>query len=218
MAVRPVFYPSNSGQLFGRTDITIPWHGGFSVTQKQKNVRELHDAARRNGFKNVLEVSSKSETEIGRRLSAFSLILKIEGEEIPFECAYQGSKVFQDGGPYQDLYKKTPIEAKKDIRIKTSGRIISFKLFNKSFPISPPNVFYDWIYVSILANHESYLRDRLSQFDGFTDIEFNPEKSINCQARAVAITMALIRDNELQETMSTFDKFERKISQAFGAL
>lgn len=38
------------------------------------------------------------------------------------------------------------------------------------------------------------------QFDTFTDIEFNPQKSINCQARTVAIFVTLNK-------YGLFDKF-----------
>jgi hypothetical protein len=219
MAIRPVFYPKpNSAQLFGRTDITIPWHGGFSISQKQKNIRELHKAARLQGFGNILEISSKSEDEIGRRLSAFSLKYDLKGKNVPFECIYQGSKVFENGGPYQELYDRSPIECKKDARIKNSGRIVSFRLQEKEYPTIPTNIFYDWIYISILSPHEEYLQEKLLGYDGFTDIEFNPEKSINCQARALSIMIALTRSSQLKTTMQSFENFKNTIGRIFSVL
>ncbi len=42
------------------------------------------------------------------------------------------------------------------------------------------------------------------KYDAFTDIVFNPEKSINCQARTVAIYVALYNTGILQD--ATFNK------------
>ena len=50
--------------------------------------------------------------------------------------------------------------------------------------------FYDYIYISALIKNFGYDLN-ISEYQWFTDIEFNPQKSINCQARAVAIYVAL---------------------------
>jgi hypothetical protein len=47
----------------------------------------------------------------------------------------------------------------------------------------------------------------LSKIDGFTDIEFNPEKSVNCQARSCAFFVALEKRDLLDEAMSSFENF-----------
>jgi hypothetical protein len=86
--------------------------------EREKNIKALHEAAAEAGIRNVLEVSSKSDKQRGQHLSAF--YLKVQNErlgEIPLESAFQGSKVFERGGPYTDLYHKEPREAKKDQRI-----------------------------------------------------------------------------------------------------
>jgi hypothetical protein len=51
----------------------LPWHPGFSIQQKRRNVSDLHAAAARSGCSPVLEVSTKSEEPLGQHLSAFSL-------------------------------------------------------------------------------------------------------------------------------------------------
>ena len=107
MAERPVFLPSSptTPHLVEERSFTFEWHSGFSAIQKKKNVAALHRAAARSGCDPLLEVSTKSENELGRRLSAFHL--KVESTsfgKIPLECAFQGSKVFERGGPYTDLY------------------------------------------------------------------------------------------------------------------
>ena len=70
---------------------------------------------------------------------------------------------------------------------------------NESWDISPSTMFYDYIYLSALKKREK-LCEELMQFDTFTDIEFNPQKSINCQARTVAIFVTLNK-------YGLFDKF-----------
>ena len=45
-------------------------------------------------------------------------------------------------------------------------------------------------------------------YDAFTDIEFNPEKSVNCQAKAAALYVALFRQGVLEQCVD-FDAFYR---------
>ena len=61
------------------------------------------------------------------------------------ECAYQGSKVFERGGPYTDLYSVDVRTAKRDPRLKESGRLTGFLFEGFKFPLEPKTVFYDWL-------------------------------------------------------------------------
>ena len=59
--------------------------------------------------------------------SAFNLKLKPKNlAKASVESLYQGSKVFENGGPFIDLYQGSALAAKKDERIKTSGELIGF--------------------------------------------------------------------------------------------
>lgn len=219
MVFRPVFSPTKHGpNLFEVADIEFRWNPGFAPIQKQKNIAALHEAAKRVGFSNLLEVSTKSDRELGRRLSAFSLKYNIDGESLPLESVYQSSKVFRNGGPFEYIVRMSPIEAKKEIRKKNLNEIIYFQLNGIKYNSIPFNAFYDWIYLKALSSHESYLKENLIKYDGFTDIEFNPAKSINCQARALAILMSLIYRNKLQKSASDFSFFRREISSSFKAI
>jgi hypothetical protein len=192
MATRPIFIPSSrKGRLVEEVSIAFIWHKGMAPSQKKKNVMELHDGARKRGFFPLLEVSTKSEERIGQRLSAFNLKIELDdGSQIPLECAFQGSKVFELGGPFVDLYAADSREAKRDSRLSNSGRLTGFRFEGQDFPLIPKTAFYDWIYIRALYPHRDFLR-RLRQYAGFTDIEFNPEKSINFQARSCAAYVAL---------------------------
>ena len=202
MAKRPVFIPDVSGFPYVKAiDIEFQWFAGFSKTQAQKTVASLHEAANKIELYPILEVSGKSKSALGVSLSAFDLSLSTQGSKaISVECAYQGSKVFEDGGPFHDLYSVSSREAKTDPRLRNSGELIAFDFFGERFPIEPQTAFYDWLYITALTQKDPPVAEALEQFRGFSDIAFNPKRSINCQARAVAIFVALTQSvpNELQ--------------------
>ena len=207
MASRPVFVAKGDpAHLVSELLFEFPWSSGFAPIQKKKNVVALHKAAARSGLSNLLEVSTKSEHKIGQHLSAFNLKIKTNLGEISIESAYQGSKVFEKNGPCHDIYLVDSWSAKKDQRIKNSGPIKEFNFFGQKWPIVPKTAFYDWLYLSALAPHQKYLQ-RLFQFDGFTDIEFNPEKSINCQARTCALLVSLIKIGALDDALRSQSDF-----------
>ncbi len=219
MARRPVFIPCyNKNNAIDELFLEFKWHPGFAEVQKKKNVAGLHEAARGAGLKNVLEVSTKSESTLGYRLSAFNLKVELSsGSKISLESAYQGSKIFANGGPYKDLYFKTAREAKKDPRLKSSGTIVGFEFDGLYFDSEPKNAFYDWLYLYALKDHADFLV-RLLKFDAFSDIEFNPEKSLNSQARSCALLAFLIYKGEFPRIVYHVDDFykfvKENISQA----
>lgn len=203
MASRPVFVSLDVYPYYKQIDVEFVFHSGFALSQKQKNIVEVHKAFKlKCPDKRILEISSKSTELIGTRLSAFNVLYDLDGFKTSLEAIFQGSKVFEYGGPYHDIYKKGPIEAKKDPRIKESGKIIGFDLNGKEFPSDPKDFFYNWIYSSAIYSNIDLL-DQFQEFDAFTDIEFNPKKSLNCQARTVAILRGLSECGKLKEAMSS---------------
>lgn len=199
MATRPVFIPIEEFPYVREENLDFEWYPGFSMTQAQKTIRSLHKAARKMGIEPVLEISSKSTLTLGVNLSAFNLMVAFEnGNQMSVECAFQGSKVFENGGPYQDIYQASSIEAKKDDRLRNSGKVVGFQLFDESFPTEPKTAFYDWLYLKALSQNTVYEK-MLQKFEGFSDIHFNPEKSINCQARAAALFVALEKKGLMKE-------------------
>ena len=212
MAQRPVYVPGKNGCFATTFTPEFTWNGGFAVSQKQKNIDALHAAFnRRFPDKKVLEISSKSRQELGIKLSAFNLKKYIPslGKTIPLECAFQGGKIFSDGGPYTDLYEATPRDAKRDPRLKSGGRLLSFYFEGKEMPLFPKTAFYDWLYINALMENPE-LAEQVLEYDAFTDIEFNPEKSINCQAKATALFVA-ISDQGLLEQCKDFETFAKLV-------
>lgn len=123
MAERPIFIPDLTVPGFVREiSLSIVWHSGFAPVQKKKNIQELHRAAIEAGYAQLLEISTKSDLDLGQRLSAFNLAVSSNKlSSIPLECAYQGSKIFEHGGPYTDLYEIDVRSAKRDARLKRIG-------------------------------------------------------------------------------------------------
>ncbi|WP_390342022.1 DUF6977 family protein [Variovorax boronicumulans] len=194
MAERPVFVPVLTGSTLVRTcDISFTWFAGMSVKQAQKSIDSLHEAAKqRMNVERVLEISSKSKDPMGVKLSAFNLMINTKKYKQTFsvECAYQSAKVFEHGGPYKDLRDRTSREAKLDPRLKTSGRLLKFQLFDAEWELEPKTAFYDWLYINALHN-EPDLSEYVLEHRAFSDIAFNPEKSLNCQAYSAALYVAL---------------------------
>lgn len=205
MAERPIFVPAPAcPELVRSIPLNFEWHSGYAPVQKQKNIKALHAAAAEAGYAPTLEISSKSETKLGRHLSAFHLQIHTEQRgDIPLECAFQGSKVFEHGGPNFDLYSAEPRAAKRDPRIRTSGRVVGFVFDGFDFPTEPQTAFYDWLYATAIFEHRAWLRPRLAHYAAFTDIEFNPRRSVNCQARSCALFVSLLASDLLEKAIES---------------
>lgn len=214
MAERPVFIPlQGTRELVKEQYFEIAWNPGFAPVQKKKNVMALHQAAACSGYAPLLEISSKSEEKLGQHLSAFHLKVCETGiKEIRLEAAFQGSKVFEKGGPFTDLYSVEGKIAKRDPRLQESGRLTGFRFNSFSFPLEPKTIFYDWLYINAIYPHREWL-ERLYKYAGFTDIEFNPTKSINCQARSCALFVSLRKNDLLDRAIASPQIFTDLISQ-----
>lgn len=205
MAKRVVFESKAEKPYYTEKNISFELAKGFAKSQKQKNIQKLHEMYIHNFHgSQPLEVSTKSMQNLGVQLSAFNLKTK---DGYVLENVFQSSKKFESGGPYADLLNVKPNQAKKDERLKTSGKLVSFEYKGVNYPLIPRSAFYDWIYLNALLYNEDLCKE-LDTYSAFTDIEFNPEKSINCQARATAIYVGLKKAGKLKETMSSFDKFK----------
>lgn len=207
MAVRPVFIPQFNSKLFDEVNIEFKWIAGQAVSQKQKCIASLHNQAEIININPLLEISSKSLQPEGIMLSAFNLKLKLSPvSESSVESVYQGSKVFEAGGPYKDIINKPPGDARKDERLFNSGRLIGFSFNNETWSLDTDSSFYDFLYLNALQHNKS-LSSYLFSYKGFTDIEFNPERQISCQARTAAIFVSLSKMGLLNNAIKTKNNF-----------
>jgi hypothetical protein len=212
MAKRPIFSPGNSkSELVKEIYVDFDWHPGFSITQKEKSIRSLHQSSKEAGIISLLEISTKSPSSLGKELSAFNLLYEQVNFVMFVEAAFQGSKVFENGGPFTDIYTRSGIEAKRDERLKNSGQLLEFDLLGEKWTLEPKTAFYDWIYINAV-HQNSRFASQITQFDGFSDIEFNPEKSFNCQARSAALYVALKKLNLLADALIDKEGYLRIIS------
>lgn len=189
--------------------VSFQWFPGMAASQKQKSIAALHAAAVEADLcRRPLEISSKSPVTTGVALSAFNLGSRTHKSQRAFtvETAFQSSKVFEHGGPYRDLLYATSREAKKDQRLQESGRLMRFDFFGEQWALEPRTAFYDWLYINTLVKNEELVSELVS-YDAFTDIEFNPERSINCQAYSLALFKALQLRGLIEEALLSREAF-----------
>jgi hypothetical protein len=208
LARRPIFLPFTEGPPFcTEVEVDFFWFPGMAKSQAQKSIASLHQAAGKMGLVPLLEISSKATSSLGVALSAFNLrLMTLERYVLSVECAFQGSKVFEQGGPFIDLYTSTSREAKTDPRIRDSGELVSYNFFGEEFPRFPGTAFYNWLYLRALMQNPQ-VADKLTSYAGYTDIAFNPKKSWNCQARAAAVFVALNKVGILEEVVASKNAF-----------
>lgn len=199
IAVRPIFVPTEADSLVVERTVEFEWFPGFAVSQKRRSIESLHAAAESQGLAPLLEISSKSTVGAGVALSAFHLPVHTDVGTVSVENAFQASKVYERGGPFLDLLTTRPIDAKRDARHKSSGALTGFRFGGQDWPLSTGTLFYDYLYLKALRSSE-WDSDVL-RYTGFTDIEFNPKKSLNCQARSCALFVALARRGELDDCL-----------------
>lgn len=214
MAKRPIFISDTSSEKYiSEVEVEFEFYNGFSLDQKQKSIKSLHEAAKSNGINDLLEVSTKSPNELGNLLSAFNLSFLDKNNKIVYlESIFQGSKVFEnDDGPHKDLYRLFPQDVKKDSRIDRNKKITKFEYEGQIWESEPKTAFYDWIYLNALKfnidNSNNPIYKKILNFSAFTDIEFNPKKSINCQARSCALFVSLYKKNKLEIALESKESF-----------
>ena len=200
MESKPVFMPRVGSDNLVKTDmVRIERHVGFATRQKKKTLNDLHRIIKKKyGFKNVLELSTKSGNKLSFPLSPYSLqITNDDGQKYSVENAFQTSKVFEQGGPYLDLLTEKPRQARKDDRLISSGELTGYDYFGMEWGVEPLTTFYDWLYINALKQHPE-LHEEVVQYQAFTDISFNPKRSVHCAAYSLAMFVALHKRDLLE--------------------
>ena len=180
-----------SGSVSVRTPSSKDAQGKFEDVKV--TVNRIHDAlAKKLGIAadQILEISSASSTKLGKALSAFNLKLEHEGKEYSVESLYQGSKVFEGGKQFKDLYGKKSADAKKDPRLKKSGKVEGFNLFGKKFDADSSNSFYHYLYMNALLQKVPDIKDKLKDYKAFTDVFSKPGRAVQAQSVAMAASLA----------------------------
>ena len=194
MAVRPIYISTNIiDNPVIQEDVSFEWVKGMSYSQKCKRRDSMHEAIANMkvyDMDKVLEISTKSDKEIGINLSALKLTVPFKsGNRDTVEHIYQMSKVFN-----------------KD------NKIIEFRFNNTVFEKDPYSMYYDYLYMLGVYFNKEY-QEELIKYDIFTDIEFNPKKQLNTQARAAAIWNTLYKNNmtDIIKSQVEFKKYYKSI-------
>lgn len=211
MLTRLIYCPSAEAPFFTTKKITFDGVSGFAKSRAQENVRRLHESVKRAFHLDpILEVSSASSDELGKNLSAFNLE-DCRGNSV--EGLFQSSKKFAHGGPYPDLLEAKRGKAKKDSRLQDSGPLIGFvgPYSGKEYPKNPATAYYDFLYLRVLLENSELCQELIDRNpQAFSDIWFNPEKSLNCQAEACAIFSGM-----MEAGISIPASFEDFVSKVF---
>lgn len=159
----------------------------------------------------ILEVSTKSKVDVGVKASAFNLTIETKkGNTFSVEELFQTSKVYKKNGDQSHLLKDNVDirEIKRKLReINENDEMIRYSCFNQDFPLEPRTLFYNWLYINVLNRNEQLAKEVL-KFDAFTDIEFNPKRSYNCQAEACSIYVSLVRRDLLEKALNSVENFK----------
>jgi hypothetical protein len=216
MAKRIVFTPTSTSEklLFNEHLIEFEWVPGLAKSQNQKAIRNFHMKIEQQlGIAPILEISTKSEIQLGTRLSAFNLNARFNNGSSTVESLYQGSKVFEKGGPFTDLYELPSLQAKRDPRLLSSGSLLGFEFENTSWGLIDSPNFYDYLYIRALKDFE--MSSELLEYQGFTDFAYSQNTlkkrsglSFNCQARSAAIYVSLFNRNALDQYLETPKDFQ----------
>ncbi|WP_440097305.1 DarT1-associated NADAR antitoxin family protein [Pseudomonas fragariae (ex Marin et al. 2024)] len=139
MAERPAFISvTDSEYLVKTTFVTFDWFPGFSVAQKQRSITSLHqNISKTLNIENILEISSKSLTDVGVKASAFNLMIETRNiiESSVSNAHFRQVKFLNIAAHLLIFLDKTSREAKKDERLKSSGRLSEFRFYQKIWPL-----------------------------------------------------------------------------------
>uniref|UniRef100_A0A832MPM2 Uncharacterized protein n=1 Tax=Pseudothermotoga hypogea TaxID=57487 RepID=A0A832MPM2_9THEM len=76
--------------------------------------------------------------------------------------------------------------------------------------LNPETMFYDWIYMNVLHQNK-ILSEKVTEFSAFTDIEFNPKRSVNCHVRSAALYVSLYRRGLIEKALRSPDNYKMVI-------
>lgn len=204
--IKNIYEARVTAPFFAIRQVNFEGVKGQSLAQRKQNVWRQHEAyVKEYHGSRPLEVSNAGETRQGYELSAYNLTA---ANGFHVENMFQSAKTFEHGGPFKDLLTAKPFNAQHDSRLRKSGRLTCFTLFDVQYPLEPKTAYYDWIYTQALADNPR-LADYAIRFDSFTDISFHPERQINCQAEACAVYTGMVRAG-IHPRMS-FEDFVRTV-------
>lgn len=210
MATRPVFFPALPATAMRSGIVTqvfeFLWVPGQAHVQRQKCARSLQSAILAElPTARPLEISSKSDETLGVQLSALNLSF---ADGVSVETRYQSAKCFTDGiGPFPEAVRLPAHEARAYVREQSEGKkLIAFNDHGQLWPLHTGSLFYYWLYGTALRANPD-MAHRLTQYTCFSDIEFNPAKSVSTQAASAALFCSLHAFGQLETAFQLPETF-----------
>jgi hypothetical protein len=114
------------------------------------------------------------------------------------------------------LLDEEPRDVRRAVRSGEHGALVGFELEGVRWGLLPRTAFYDYLYL-VALDANPMLGGAILDYRGFTDIEFNPTKSLNCQARSCALYVALRRSGRLNLVVSSPASFMAACSWLYAA-
>lgn len=221
MAKRYIYYIGDDNK-YHQELIDFKWFPGLSKSQYKKSSSSLINVFNKkhsNDNLSVLEISTASNNHLGIKCSAFNLrVIASNSKVYTVEQIFQAAKYFdgdsdevQEKRALQILNKKSPYGAKKLTReLGQKQKLVKFRIEGKNYVTCPQTAFYNWVYVNVLYKHKE-LAEGICKYQGFSDIYFNPKRSINTQAEACARYVYLVKTGMLDHALESFDNFIRDV-------
>ena len=169
----------------------------FTPLDRPPFVAEHHDPAGAPAGLRVLEISSRSDEPLGRRLSAMHLrAAGPDGDRgLPVESIYQAAKCYGDGGP-DDQPITNGYDAKRhDRERRSAGPLRGFHHQGTFWPAASGSAFYDRLWIQAAAGASA--TRAVQGYDAYSDQFHRPGQSVACQARSAAMLAGLDRARQL---------------------
>lgn len=209
MAKRIYFIAKTSYQgLIVEKTIEYEHFRGESQNQREKSILSMHHAIRayESGGK-ILDVSKCSNERLGRDLAGVNLKYRTElGTAYPVMNIFESAKVFEGGGPYQDLLTEESRAVSQDRRLKGSGRLLGFHFEGEPYSLTPRHYFFDWIYINALYQHKE-LHEKIIAYDMITDLDYSMNSMFASSARACAYFISLYHADLLEDALTSNESF-----------
>lgn len=181
---------------------------------KESKVETEFDRKSPPKIKGVLEISTRSESTLGKSLSPFNLEITLKsGKTVKVESTYHGSKVFENGEQYPEMCFESPRVVVNSPKMK-GRKPHGFKLFGKEYPTQPKHAFFDFLYICALIQRPDNIYKKLSYWNGYSDMFYSPRKDPNCQARAAAKYVSLMRQGLIDKNTSSQEILKILTNQA----
>lgn len=218
MAKRLYFIPRASyrGLLVEKT-IHYPEVRGERKDTLKKSLETMHHRilAKESGGR-LLEVSPYG-SNLGKKLTPWTLTLNLKsGESFPVAAILESAKVFERGGPYEDLAEKDQDVLLSDTRLTESGRLLGYHFEGEAFTLNPRHKFFDYLYIRALSQKPELFEDLL-QVDILTDITYQMHSMYLSPARAVGYFISLLRLGILEEILQSDEKFNMLYTMSIQA-